>query len=77
MRREADTAWVVQPWREGRTPWSYENRIREVETVALLILLALIVAVFIGLGFVIKWLFIVAVVAALIGLITFFTRRAA
>jgi hypothetical protein len=48
-----------------------------VETVALLILLALIVAVFIGLGFVIKWLFIVAVVAALIGLITFFTRRAA
>jgi hypothetical protein len=48
-----------------------------VETVALLILLALIVAVFIGLGFVIKWLFIVAVVAAVIWLITFFTRRAA
>jgi predicted membrane protein len=61
----------------GPDAWSYENRIREVETVALLILLALIVAVFIGLGFVIKWLFIVAVVAALIGLITFFTRRAA
>ena len=32
---------------------------------ALLILLALIIALFIGLGFVIKWLFIVAVVAAL------------
>ena len=61
----------------GPDAWSYENRIREVVTVALLILLALIVAVFIGLGFVIKWLFIVAVVAALIGLITFFTRRAA
>ena len=41
---------------------------------ALLILLALIVALFIGLGFVIKWLFIVAVVAALVWLITFFTR---
>jgi hypothetical protein len=68
---------VVQPWREGRSAGDTENRIREVETVALLILLALIVAVFIGLGFVIKWLFIVAVVAALIWLITFFTRRAA
>ena len=62
--------------RAGR-PGHTENRIREVETVGLLILLALIVAVFIGLGFVIKWLFIVAVVAALIWLITFFTRRAA
>lgn len=40
----------------------------------LLIILALIVAVFIGLGFVIKWLFIVAVVAALIWLISFFMR---
>jgi hypothetical protein len=77
LRREADTAWVVQPWREGGRPGHTENRIREVETVALLILIALIVAVFIGLGFVIKWLFIVAVVAALIGLITFFARRAA
>ena len=44
---------------------------------AFLILLALIVALFIGLGFVIKWLFIVAVVAALVWLITFFTRGAA
>jgi len=77
LRREADTAWVVQPLREGGRPGHTENRIREVETVALLILIALIVAVFIGLGFVIKWLFIVAVVAALIGLITFFARRAA
>jgi hypothetical protein len=40
----------------------------------LLIILALIVAIFIGLGFVIKWLFIVAVVAALIWLISFFMR---
>jgi uncharacterized membrane protein YhaH (DUF805 family) len=77
LRRQADTAWVVRPWRGAGRPGHTENRIREVETVALLILLALIVAVFIGLGFVIKWLFIVAVVAALIWLITFFTRRAA
>jgi hypothetical protein len=40
----------------------------------LLIILALIIAVFIGLGFVVKWLFIIAVVAALIWLITFFMR---
>jgi hypothetical protein len=44
--------------------------------VALLIILALIVAVFVGLGFVVKWLFIVAVIAALIWLIAFFTRGA-
>jgi hypothetical protein len=42
----------------------------------LLIILALIVALFIGLGFVIKWLFIIAIVAALIWLITFFMRGA-
>jgi hypothetical protein len=42
----------------------------------LLILLALLVALFVGLGFVIKWLFIVAVVAALLWLIAFFTRGA-
>ncbi|HEY7019011.1 MAG TPA: hypothetical protein VH297_11135 [Gaiellaceae bacterium] len=42
----------------------------------LLILLALIVALFVGLGFVVKWLFILAVVAALIWLIAFFTRGA-
>jgi hypothetical protein len=40
----------------------------------LLIILALIVALFVGLGFVVKWLFIVAVVAALIWLISFFMR---
>jgi hypothetical protein len=40
----------------------------------LLIILALVVALFVGLGFVIKWLFIVAVVAALIWLISFFMR---
>jgi hypothetical protein len=40
----------------------------------LLILLALIVAVFIGLGFLLKWLFIIAIVAALLWLIAFFTR---
>ena len=42
----------------------------------LLILLALLVALFIGLGFVIKWLFIIAIIAALVWLITFFTRGA-
>jgi Flp pilus assembly protein TadB len=45
-------------------------------TLALLIVLALIVALFIGLGFVVKWLFIIAVIAALIWLIAFFTGRA-
>jgi hypothetical protein len=43
---------------------------------ALLIVLALIVALFIGLGFVVKWLFIIAVIAALVWLIAFFTRGA-
>jgi hypothetical protein len=42
----------------------------------LLILLALLIALFIGLGFVIKWLFIAAVVAALLWVIAFFTRGA-
>jgi hypothetical protein len=42
----------------------------------LLIILALIVALFIGLGFVIKWLFILAVIAALLWLIAFFMRGA-
>lgn len=44
-----------------------------------LILLALVVAVFVGLGFVVKWLFVIAAVAALVWLIAFFTghlRRA-
>ena len=39
-----------------------------------LIILALIVVLFVGLGFVIKWLFIAAVIAALIWLISFFRR---
>jgi hypothetical protein len=39
-----------------------------------LIILALIIALFIGLGFVLKWLFIIAVIAALVWLIAFFTR---
>jgi hypothetical protein len=42
----------------------------------LLIILALIVALFVGLGFVVKWLFILAVIAALVWLIAFFTGRA-
>lgn len=42
----------------------------------LLVALALIAAVFVGLGFVVKWLFIVAVVAGLIWLVAFFTRGA-
>ena len=42
---------------------------------ALLIVLALLVALFVGLGtFVVKWLFIAAVIAALLWVITFFTR---
>jgi hypothetical protein len=41
---------------------------------ALLIILALLVVLFVGLGFVIKWLFIAAVIAALIWLISFFMR---
>ena len=40
----------------------------------LLILLAFVIALFIGLGFVIKWLFILAVIAALLWLIAFFMR---
>ena len=46
------------------------------ENVALLIILALIIALFIGLGFVVKWLFILAVIAALVWLIAFFMRGA-
>jgi hypothetical protein len=42
-------------------------------SIALLVILALVVAAFVGLGFVVKWLFIVAAVAALIWLILFFT----
>jgi hypothetical protein len=42
----------------------------------LLILLALAVIAGIALGFVIKWLFIIAVIAALLWLIAFFSGRA-
>jgi hypothetical protein len=51
-------------------------RDKGVETVALLIILALIVALFVGLGFVVKWLFILAAIAALVWLIAFFMRGA-
>jgi hypothetical protein len=40
----------------------------------LLIILALIIALFVGLGFVVKWLFIIAAIAALVWLIAFFMR---
>ena len=39
-----------------------------------LIILALLIALFVGLGFVIKWLFIAAIIAALIWVISFFMR---
>jgi hypothetical protein len=45
-------------------------------TIVALVLLALLVAAFIGLGFVVKWLFIIAAVAGLVWLILFFTRGA-
>ena len=44
-------------------------------SIALLVLLALIVALFVGLGFVVKWLFIIAVIAAIIWLIALFMHR--
>jgi hypothetical protein len=46
-------------------------------SVLILVILALIIALFIGLGFVVKWLFIIAAIAALIWLIGFFTRGSA
>ena len=44
--------------------------------ILLLIILALAIVAGIALGFVVKWLFIIAVVAALLWLITFFAGRA-
>lgn len=44
---------------------------------ALLIILALLIALFVGLGFVVKWLFIAAVIAAIIWVIAFFMGRTA
>jgi hypothetical protein len=42
----------------------------------LFLLLLLLIALFVGLGFVVKWLFIIAMVVALIWLIGFFVRGA-
>jgi hypothetical protein len=75
LRRQADTGEGAPTLQKGSGPRPKLHP--EVKIVALLILLALIVALFIGLGFVIKWLFIVAVVAALVWVITFFVRGAA
>jgi hypothetical protein len=41
----------------------------------LLIILLIVAAICIGLGFVVKWLFIVAAIAALLALISWFTSR--
>ena len=46
-------------------------------SIILLVILALIVALFVGLGFVVKWLFIIAIIAALIWLVAFFMRGSA
>ncbi|HZC73282.1 MAG TPA: hypothetical protein VE442_21485 [Jatrophihabitans sp.] len=40
----------------------------------LLIVLLILCVVFIGLGFVVKWLFIAAIIAALLALISWFAR---
>ena len=40
---------------------------------ALVLILALLAVVFIGLGFVVKWLFILAVIAALLAAISYFS----
>lgn len=42
---------------------------------ALFIALLVLVAIFIGLGFVVKWLFIVAAIVAVIALISFVVGR--
>jgi hypothetical protein len=42
---------------------------------SLLVILLIVAAIFVGLGFVVKWLFIVAVIAALLALISWFTGR--
>jgi hypothetical protein len=52
------------------------HRVQRKEVVMLvLILLALVVAALIGAGFVVKWLFIAAAIAALVWLIAFFMGR--
>lgn len=40
---------------------------------ALVLILAILAVVFIGLGFVVKWLFILAVIAALLAVISYFS----
>ena len=40
---------------------------------ALVLILALLAVVFIGLGFVVKWLFILAIIAALLAVISYFS----
>jgi hypothetical protein len=40
---------------------------------ALVLILALLAVVFIGLGFVVKWLFILAIIAALLAAISYFS----
>lgn len=64
----------VGPFR-GR-PFGKDPCFQGGETMALLIILALIVALLVGLGFVVKWLFILAVIAALLWVIAFFMRGA-
>jgi hypothetical protein len=44
-----------------------------VNEVGLLIALLILAAVFVGLGFVVKWLFIVAVIAVLLAVVSWFT----
>lgn len=41
----------------------------------LLVILAILAIVFFGLGFVVKWLFIAAVIAAILAVISFFMGR--
>lgn len=45
------------------------------ELIGILIVLLILAAIFIGLGFVVKWLFIAAVVALLLAAISWFAAR--
>jgi hypothetical protein len=53
-------------------PKAFETALGRGIRMWLLVILALVAALFIGLGFVVKWLFIVAVILALVWLIAFF-----
>lgn len=68
-------AGVGRPTFARLSLWESNALAKEVHVV-LLVILALIVALFIGLGFVVKWLFILALIAALIWVIAFFMRGA-